>query len=187
MKLTLPNLRSERGSALLLAVLMLVTMTSLGLLAVTSAKMEVAIAGNFRTIKQAQYIAEAGLIAVGQMMQGDPASFARSLKGPNGLNLEWDTDYFGSNNVFVTEADRSHDRSMGYDSRPIGFRVWVESYRDLSVCPGYSTGTSCCMRVSLVSEGRVGLFSQDDLPMAGVGGARRRVRAEYSVPYPCAK
>ena len=182
----------QRGGALILSILMLVAMTGLGLLAVTSSRMEVAVAGNFRLMKQAQYLAEAGLIAANVRIQGDPSTFVRLVKKPGGKALiKWRSRDFGSTGVFVThdEGDQNNakDRSMGYDARPIDFEVRVEGVRDLPSCPGYGTGSVCCLKVGLVSEGRVGDFDDDDVPLDDSGGAKRRVRAEYAVPYPCPK
>jgi hypothetical protein len=183
---------SERGAALILAIMMLVAMTGLGVLAVTASRMEVIVAGNFRTMTQAQYVAEAGLIAVSQEIQNDPARFASSAKKdrPDAIApdewLTWDLDYFGVNTVFILEDDSPRNRSMGFDSRPLDFRVWVENVQDVPACPGASTSSGCCLRVGLVSEGRVGIFDEDGMPLDGTNAARRRVRAEYAVPYPCA-
>lgn len=179
--------REERGAALILAILMLVAMTGLGMLAVTRSHMEVKVAGNFRLLKQAQYVAEAGLIAAGSRIQEDPASFAKLIKTPGALNPKWFPKDFGTNALFVTEADNPKDQSMGFDARPIDFTVEVVEVQDLPSCPGTSAGVMCCLRVGLVSEGRIGDFDDDGLPIDAEAGAKRRVRAEYAVPYPCSK
>ena len=183
--MTTVDLQGRRGGALILAVLVLVAISGLGMLAVTAAQLEVMAAGNLRTGKQARYLAEAGLIAVSQVIQADPMTFVRSVKEGDPTRIEWDAAYFGDNALFVTAAEAAADRSMGYDSRPIDFSVWVESAVDVPVCPGYSTSVGCCLKVGLVSEGRVGRFEEDDMPAADDGGARGRVRAEYALPYPC--
>jgi len=183
----MPNLQARRGGALILSILILVAMTGLGLLAVTAAKMEATVAGNYRTLKQAQYMAEAGLVAASMRMQGDPASFVRLVKSQGEGAVHWRCSDFGPNEVFVdsVDDDQSQQRSMGFDTRGIDFDVWVESMRDLPACPGHSTGTMCCLKVALVSEGRVGDFDDEGIPLEGTDAARRRVRAEYAVPYPC--
>jgi hypothetical protein len=177
----------ERGAALIIAILMLVAMTGLGMLAVTTSQMEVRVAGNFRLLKQAQYVAEAGLIAAGSRIQDDPSSFARLIKKPGAVNPKWFPKDFGTNALFVTEADNPKDQSMGFDARPIDFTVEVVDVQDLPSCPGTGAGTMCCLKVGLVSEGRIGDFDDDGLPLNAEAGAKRRVRAEYAVPYPCSK
>ena len=59
--------------------------------------------------------------------------------------------------------------------------------RDLPSCPGTGVGTMCCLKVGLVSEGRIGDFDDNGLPIDSEAGGKRRVRAEYAVPYPCSK
>lgn len=177
----------DRGGALIVSILILVAMTGLGLLAVTNARMGVIIAGNYRTMKQAQYLAEAGVIAASMRIQGDPATFSRTVKDKGTDAVRWRYSEFGENEIFIDEAEASSTqrRSMGFDARGIDFEVWVESVRDLPICPGQSTGTGCCLKVALVSEGRVGDFDAAGLPLEGTDAARRRVRAEYAIPYPC--
>jgi len=55
------NRRHERGSALVLAVLILFAMLGLGMLAMRSATQNIAGSGNLRLAKQARYVAEVGL------------------------------------------------------------------------------------------------------------------------------
>jgi len=187
-------LAPRRGGALILSILMLVAMTGLGVMAVTGARMEVSVAGNYRTIKQAQYIAEAGLIAAGTKIQEESAAFVRKVQrqqqtgwaDPEGLEV-LDEQAYGPNGVFVTNAGSYKDRTMGYDERPIGFTVWVEDFRDLPSCPGVGSGTMCCAKVALVSEGWIGVFDDSGLPLEGTTSGKRRVRAEYVVPYPCSR
>ncbi len=177
----------RRGAALILAILMLVGMTGLGMLAVTTSQMEVKVAGSFRLLKQAQYVAEAGLIAAGTRIQQDPASFAKAVKKPGAVKPKWGPADFGRNALFVTDADNAKDHSMGFDARPIDFTVEVVEVRDLASCPGTSAGTMCCLKAVLVSEGRIGDFDADGAPLDDLAGAKRRVRAEYAVPYPCGR
>jgi hypothetical protein len=178
---------NQRGAALILAILMLVAMTGLGMLAVTTSRMGLKVAGSFRLLKQAQYVAEAGLIAAGSRIQDNPASFARLVKTPGAERPKWHPKDFGENALFVTQADDPRDQSMGFDARPIDFTVEVVDVRDLPSCPGTSAGTMCCLKVGLVSEGRIGDFADDGTPLDDSAGAKRRVRAEYAVPYPCSR
>lgn len=172
---------------MILAILMLVAMTGLGLLAVTSSRMDVQVAGSFRLLKQAQYVAEAGLTAAGARIQQDPASFARLIKTPGAPRPKWAPADFGANSLFVTQADDARNRSMGFDARPLDFTVEVVDVRDLPSCPGNGAGVMCCLKVALVSEGRIGDFDANGLPIDKHTGAKRRVRADYAVPYPCAQ
>lgn len=63
--------RGERGSALVLAILILFAMLGLGLLAMRTATQNVAGSGNLRLNKQARYVAETGLSAVIAAMRGN--------------------------------------------------------------------------------------------------------------------
>ena len=185
---------ARRGGALVLSILMLVAMTGLGLLAVTGARLEVSVAGNFRTVRQAQYIAEAGLVAAGAKIQEQAASFARRIQeqqkagwpDPDGLLVleEPEGEVY---HYFQHEAGDAKNRTMGYDERPIGFEVWMEDFRDLASCPGVGAGAMCCAKVALVSEGWIGVFDDSGLPLEGTTSGKRRVRAEYVVPYPCSR
>ena len=178
------RLPAERGGALVLALLMLIALTGLGLLSVSSSRMGVAMAGNFRVAKQARYVAEAGLIRVAHELNSDPVGFARQA-ATRFDQIRWTLGDFGSNQVFITEDDDPAKRSMGFDARPVDFEVRVASIIDLPACPGSAPGTVCCMKVRLVSEGRVGDMDSEGLPLEGTSSATQRVQAEYPIPYPC--
>lgn len=61
--------RHQRGSALVLAILILFAMLGLGMLAMRSATQNIAGAGNLRLNKQARYVAEVGLYHAVTLMQ----------------------------------------------------------------------------------------------------------------------
>ncbi len=71
--------RGNRGSALVLAVLILFAMLGLGMVAMRSATQNIAGAGNLRATKQARYVAEVGLYHAVTLMnlQGDKALLNR--------------------------------------------------------------------------------------------------------------
>lgn len=60
--------RTERGSALVLAMLILLAMTGLGLMAMRTSTETIAASGNLRLAKQARYVAETGLYHVMTLM-----------------------------------------------------------------------------------------------------------------------
>lgn len=72
--------RRQRGSALVLAILILFAMLGLGLLAMRSSTQNIAGSGNLRMNKQARYIAELGLHHAITLMQQDGENLLR-LRG----------------------------------------------------------------------------------------------------------
>jgi len=191
---------NNRGGALLISLLVLLAMTSLGLLAVTTSTVGITLAGNYKAQKRAEYLAEAGLMLVADHLTRNPYLLT-STTSPGSINYDpaiagdtgptgaatkesFSLSDFGPDAVFMTSGAAA-DMSTGYDARPIDFQVTIDERRDLPACPGFSTNALCCKRVTLTSEGRVGDFTISD--QNSVGNARRKIRAQYLIPYPCTK
>jgi hypothetical protein len=86
--------RSQRGNALLLAVLIILAMISLGMLALRTTKQNISGAGNLRMNKQARYIAETALyeaitfmnLSSDTVLQLRPATASVVLDSSGGVN-----------------------------------------------------------------------------------------------------
>lgn len=105
----------QRGSALVLAILILFAMLGLGLLAMRTATQNIAGSGNLRLNKQARYVAEAGLSAVVAAMHQE----SREVQ----LLLEtWQIASEGVDPIALLIDDRGRGRVMrlDVDGEPVG-------------------------------------------------------------------
>ncbi|MFN3202264.1 MAG: pilus assembly PilX N-terminal domain-containing protein [Bradymonadia bacterium] len=109
--------RSERGSALVLAVLILSAMLALGLMAMHTTTQTVAGSGNLKLSKQARYIAEAGLFHANTLFNSDPNVMQlRESTGCNGdcwikVTSDGDIDAYSLNDP---EAEDPLDQPEGF-------------------------------------------------------------------------
>lgn len=88
---SLPVRAAERGSALVLALLIMLAMTGLGLLAMRTTTHSMAASGNLRLSKQARYVAEMGLYHAMTVMATDGARLL-ALRDQRNAVLELDSD-----------------------------------------------------------------------------------------------
>lgn len=115
-----PRRRRERGSALVLAILILFAMLALGLLAMRSTTQNIASAGNVRLQKQARYVAESGLYSVLTLFNS-----ASPLSGA--LIAQWQAARIDGNQAVVVVDDRGGARVLrvGPDGQPVGGPVYT--------------------------------------------------------------
>lgn len=107
--------RGERGSALILAVLILFAMLGLGLIAMRSTTQNIAGSGNLRLNKQARYVAEAGLYASLAVLN------ANTLGVRNALLTEWQRAVeAGPAAVMLDDRGRAWVTRVGPDGRQQG-------------------------------------------------------------------
>jgi len=104
----------QRGSALILSILILFAMLGLGLIAMRSTTQNIAGSGNMRLNKQARYVAESGLYSV--------LGFMTANTGGEGLSLMGDWQDQIDNPAVVIINDRGAARvvPVGPDGRPNG-------------------------------------------------------------------
>ena len=178
--------KGSPGGAILVVLLVLLAMTALGLLGITSTSMQLKVVGNEKLIKQAQYIAEAGLISVAERMQSEPgqpwllAAFNQFNAGNAYTRNMAD---FGPNGVFNYTVNNQQvtlgpGQTMGFENRPIDFVVTVEDREDMAAP---SCGQPCCSRLTFTSQGMVGIFQTTGGVAVLEGNSQRRVRAQYII------
>lgn len=107
--------RGERGSALILAILILFAMLGLGLLAMRSTTQNIAGSGNMRLQKQARYVSESGLYAVLALFNADTRGQASELM------RQWQTATIdGPAAVLIDDRGGARVVRLGVDGRPNG-------------------------------------------------------------------
>ncbi|HEX7079047.1 MAG TPA: PilX N-terminal domain-containing pilus assembly protein [Candidatus Eisenbacteria bacterium] len=110
----------ERGNALVIALLVLMVLTSAGVAFVAVTKSEKQIAGNEMTSTQAMYAAEAG-IAEGLHRMSFPSEVANYI-GPAGLPVAgWGRYIVMANGASLLDPDRAALASDGLDNNENGF------------------------------------------------------------------
>ncbi len=105
--------RRARGSALVLAVLILFAMLALGMIAMRSTTQNMAGSGNLRMNKQARYVAEAGLYQAITLMQQDAVRLLALRAGRPRSTLEIDS-------AGVVRAFDDQGREIARVNRPAG-------------------------------------------------------------------
>jgi hypothetical protein len=134
-------LKNEDGSVLVIAIIMLVLLTALGISATTTSTIEIQIAGNQRTYKQNLYQAEAAAMEVAQRIENggsgmkDPSSFPTWLHNAEDDDLPAD----------ITDAawDGTDSESSVGDSRFIAVFYGIPPGESIDVSKGkkaYSYG-----------------------------------------------
>lgn len=109
-----PARRGERGSALVLAILILFAMLALGLLAMRTTTQNIAGSGNMRLNKQARYIAESGLYSVLGVFTHDTGQAGELMR-------QWQTaNGVGRAAVIVDDRGGARVVRIGVDGRPNG-------------------------------------------------------------------
>lgn len=111
--------RGERGSALVLAILILFAMLGLGLLAMRTTTQNIAGSGNMRLHKQARYVSESGLYAVLALFNADTQRQASELM------RQWQTASIdGPAAVVIDDRGGARVLRIGPDGRPNGAPVF---------------------------------------------------------------
>ena len=148
--------RGERGSVLLLALLVLLVLSSIGLMVVQQVAGEAANVGAYRIAKQGYYVTEAGLAGPVAMAAKDQNSFFGSLGGTDfmvrtsDINASFfDFDTWGSFGPEFAQQDAA--QFVTYFSDPI----------DTRRVPGFSTGGFCYRKYTATSDGFLGTANID--------------------------
>lgn len=181
----------QRGGALVVTVLVAIAMTGLALVAVTSAQVEMRLAHNHRDLKQAQYVAETGMMAAIQRIQGmGGTSLLRErdrlqAQSPD-QRINFNLSSFGEGAVFVLDEDPQLS-SLGATSKELDFLVEVESLQTIPAPPGYQINLdqqSRSLEVGLLATGRIGQIVQRDEEglSSNAGYSSQRVWALVPVP-----
>lgn len=107
--------RGERGSALILAVLILFAMLGLGLIAMRSTTQNIAGSGNLRLNKQARYVAESGLYATLAVLNANTRNVRNAL-----LQAWQQAAVDGPAAVVLNDRGRAWVTRVGLDGREDG-------------------------------------------------------------------
>lgn len=105
--------RGSRGSALVLAILILFAMLALGLLAMRTASQNIAGSGNLRLTKQARFVAEVGLTTVIQAFVDDGVGSVDTLLAT------WHAEP-GDAAIFVDQTGRAQVRRVDANGAAVG-------------------------------------------------------------------
>lgn len=175
--------RRERGSVLLLALLVLLVMSSIGLMVVQQVSGEAANVGAFKIAKQGYYVTEAGLAGPVALAASNQSSFFGALGGSDfkirtsDVNASFfDFDTWGS---FGPEFARANAAQfVTYFSDPI----------DTRRVPGFSTAGFCYRKYTATADGYLGTdnIDTDETPDSlGHTAQARFVSHLFLGPFPC--
>jgi hypothetical protein len=193
--------RRQRGSALVLAVLILFAMIGLGLLAMRTSTQNIAGSGNLRMNKQAQYIAELALHHAVTLMQQDGENLLRLRGLQTDAYLEVDssgrvTAYNAAGNQ-IAQQPRPAPPLLGAGPTALGqfgqgsglvpsYRVRIDGFTPGPPLPGYGMHETkretradfCLMHFS--ADGYVAAVALPTEEQLNAGGADERF-AEHRV------
>lgn len=140
----------ERGSALVLAVLILFAMLALGMIAMRTTTQNIAGSGNLRVNKQARYLAEIGLYHAVTIMQQRGADLLALLGGRRGsievnsagqvIARDQDDNVVGQANIPGPDVLTQGPAPLGLASSngmQLSYTVSVEGFSPGPVAPGY--------------------------------------------------
>jgi len=172
-------------------VLVSLAMSALALVAVATAQVEMRLAHNHRDLKQAQYIAETGMMAAIQRIQSmGGASLLRERDRLRAVTpdaqIQFNLASFSEGEVFVLDEDPQLS-SLGATAKELDFLVEVESLRTIPAPPGYQINLdqqSQSLEVGLLATGRIGQIVQRDEEglSSNAGYSSQRVWALIPVP-----
>ncbi len=158
----------RRGSAMIVTILVSVAMTALAVVAVTTTSVETQLAQNHKMLKQAQYVAETGMMVAIQRLQSMGSSSIlrererrQTMEDPT-ISMSLRT--FGEDAVFRTHEDPQLN-SFGPEHLELDFLVEVDSLRTTAPPPGYQINLDQqpqSLELGLMALGRVGQLSLAD-------------------------
>ncbi|MFH1531606.1 MAG: hypothetical protein ABIK09_12835 [Pseudomonadota bacterium] len=185
---TLGRRRRERGSVLIIALLVILSLAALAVLAVHQVNYELHGAGNQRIAKQGYFLGEAGLAGPLAQAARDQSGFLSVLQSNSFVVRMSDVD-----GQFYT---RGHDTSdglqgaFGPEFTSAADAYWVTYFSDpvdTKRIPGFSTAGFCYRKYTMTADGLLGLSDVDpDDPASVVHTAQRRfVSHVYLGPFQC--
>jgi hypothetical protein len=145
------NFRNNKGTILLLTMLVLVILAAVGLLAVHTVSLEIFRTGNFRIGKEAEQVAKSGLEGSIAYAALDPAGFMDFLKRPapytNRVTNKDVSTQFWKTDPLTGKLDVTYDGTFGIDAASISigsvdnvqFATQVLLLPSVEV-PGFSVG-----------------------------------------------
>jgi hypothetical protein len=172
----------QRGSALLLALLVLGAISVVGIITVHKVIFELENGGNFRVAKQGYYVAEAGLAAPIVQAAKDQGTFFSLLQN-NGFIIR-------SSDITPELYDFSTMGSFGPEFSDEGdafFFTYFSDPVDTARIPGFSAAGFCYRRYTITADGFLGTQAVEvDKPMTLTHTAQARfISHVYMGPFPC--
>jgi hypothetical protein len=141
----------ERGSVLLLALLVLLVLSSIGLMVVQQVTGEAANVGAYRISKQGFYVTEAGLAGPIARAAEDQSVFLSAMQN-NSFTIK-STDVH--NNFFDFNTWGSFGPEFAQQDAA-SFVTYFSDPVDTERIPGFSTGGFCYRRYTVTSDGYLG-------------------------------
>jgi Tfp pilus assembly protein PilX len=166
--LRIRRLQQQEGAALILAVMILLVLTVLGIYAVTTSTLETKIAGNERVLKDAFYAADGGIdhgryVISLFLFQQNPAL-------PSGASVEPNTTAFRNE---MLGTDTSGSPSVQTRIGNSDMNIHVDRIR-AEEPPGFSGEFGAVM-----SEKRTTIYYAIDSVSHGIAGASSEIQATY--------
>jgi len=187
---TLDGRRSERGSVLILALLVILSLAALAVLAVHQVNYELHGAGNQRIAKQGYFLGEAGLAAPLAQAASDQGAFLSVLQ-TNSFVVHM-SDILPGGQFYSKGVDTSEGLkgAFGPEFTSAADAYWVTYFSDpvdTKRIPGFSTAGFCYRKYTMTADGLLGLSDVDpDDPVSVVHTAQRRfVSHVYLGPFQC--
>jgi len=180
--------QGERGSVLIISLMVILSLAALGLLAVHQVHYELHNAGNRRVAGQGYYLAEAGLAAPVAQATADQNVFLSFLQTNSFIVRMSDID-----TQFYTRGQEQSDilkGAFGPEFTDTADAYWVTYFSDpvdTKRIPGFSTAGFCYRKYTMTADGLLGLkdVSADD-PESVVHSAQQRfVSHIYLGPFQC--
>ena len=180
--------RGERGSVMVIALMVILSLAALGLLAVHQVNYELHGAGNQRIAKQGYFLAEAGLAAPLAQAAMDQSGFLAALQ-TNSFVVRMNEIHA----QFYSKGDETSETlkgAFGPEFSETGDAYWVTYFSDpvdTKRIPGFSTAGFCYRKYTMTADGVLGRGTVDpDDPKSVVHTAQRRfVSHVYLGPFQC--
>jgi hypothetical protein len=171
---------SERGSALLLALLVIIALTAMGLVGMKHTSFSIRQAGNAKYSKQAYYTSEAGMMAAMQRVGRNGEVYWKLIKATREANLQDGVTsapaYSFTDGEFVTNGRLFHGGEEGFEEQQntiSHFEVIFTRPKEGPRPAGYSQ-QFCFKRFTFESRGWVG-----EAPPLNSGDVKRNQVVEY--------
>ena len=182
----------ERGSALLIALMVILSLAALGMLAVYQANYELHAAGNQRIAKQGYFLAEAGLaapVAAAAMDQNVFLSFLQTNSFVVRMNDIY-TDFYGFDHDLDTPPNVELG-AFGPEFSDYDNAFWITYFSDpmdTKRVPGFSMAGFCYRKYTMTADGLLGMNNidpEDHPDSVGHTTQRRFISHIYLGPFPC--
>ena len=172
--------RGERGSVLLISVLVILVLAGVALVVVQKVTMEISNVGCFRVAKQGYYVGEAGLSGPIAQAAKDQTLFV---------------DYLSNNSSVIRSTDISQDfyefeswGSFGPEFSSEGaaqFNTYFSDPVDTLRIPGYSVAGFCYRKYTVTADGFLGTADESDPETVRHAAQTRFVSHIYLGPFQC--